>query len=252
MQAQRPPLAPPHGGNDYSAYNYQNVSRFQPPVSFGGPSMRSASVSALNFVPPEQTQIGRPTSFYASQTQQQQQQQQHFASSMHLNVGNEEPDHAVVPQALRNQQFQTDKNQPLMRGWLHHWDGWPIKFWHKRWAVLRTGSLNIYKSSTSDKLLNSFLLHNYQITVSGREDKNYRRFAFRCEAPGLKTLYFATEAENDMKEWIEKLRNAVQPAASNYSEAQRKQAEATDTSDYQQRYVIFMLSDSCCYYCFSP
>lgn len=219
-------FAPYTGANGDVYYNSRNFPMPQQSA------LRSASVNALHHQMPPASVQPSSVHFAPNPRQVRPQQPYHHASMAGL---------SSAPQGTANEQQQqqqpvpqqAQKGAPIMRGWLFHWEGWPIKFWQKRWAVLRLGTLNIYKSSTSDKLLNSFLLHNYQITMSGRGDKNYRRFAFRCEAPGLKTLFFASETEQDMNEWVKALQSAVQPMGTFHSHPpSQQQQQQEDVSDY--------------------
>ena len=98
-----------------------------------------------------------------------------------------------------------------MQGWLFHWEGWPIKYWHRRWAELKGGLLHIYKSPSNEKPLYSVDAENFnKIAVSGKIQKNYRRFAFRLEADNLKPMHFASENKEEMENWLKFLHDVVE------------------------------------------
>uniref|UniRef100_UPI00358E1144 pleckstrin homology domain-containing family A member 5-like isoform X3 n=1 Tax=Myxine glutinosa TaxID=7769 RepID=UPI00358E1144 len=87
-------------------------------------------------------------------------------------------------------------------------DSTGMKLWKRRWFVLCDYCLFYYKDSKEDFTLGSISLPSFQISPVDAEDKINRRFAFKAMHAGMRTYYFAADAADEMKAWMETMGHA--------------------------------------------
>uniref|UniRef100_UPI00358DE1F0 pleckstrin homology domain-containing family A member 5-like isoform X10 n=1 Tax=Myxine glutinosa TaxID=7769 RepID=UPI00358DE1F0 len=95
-----------------------------------------------------------------------------------------------------------------IKGWLQKQDSTGMKLWKRRWFVLCDYCLFYYKDSKEDFTLGSISLPSFQISPVDAEDKINRRFAFKAMHAGMRTYYFAADAADEMKAWMETMGHA--------------------------------------------
>ncbi|XP_033122129.1 pleckstrin homology domain-containing family A member 7-like [Anneissia japonica] len=109
----------------------------------------------------------------------------------------------VVPQVKRRKD-----DQVTMKGWLYKM-GSKFKVWKKVWCVISDFCLFYYKGPNDVNMQGSIVLPSYDIRSVDYADKANKKYAFKCTHQNMRTVIFAAESEQGMKQWIEALSRAA-------------------------------------------
>ncbi|KAJ1902231.1 hypothetical protein LPJ81_003632 [Coemansia sp. IMI 209127] len=103
------------------------------------------------------------------------------------------------------------KEQVHMEGFLYKKSGGAAnKAWNKRWCVLRSQALLIYKHFNEDKLKR--IIRADEIADVHRVERRNHSFAFEVETPE-RTFFFEASSEQELETWINRMRAVVASAA---------------------------------------
>ncbi|KAJ1772134.1 hypothetical protein IW140_001200 [Coemansia sp. RSA 1813] len=103
------------------------------------------------------------------------------------------------------------KEQVHMEGFLYKKSGGATnKAWNKRWCVLRSQALLIYKHFNEGKLKR--IIRADEIADVHRVERRNHSFAFEVETPE-RTFFFEASSEQELDTWINRLRAVVASAA---------------------------------------
>ncbi|KAJ1756825.1 hypothetical protein LPJ77_004280 [Coemansia sp. RSA 2523] len=143
----------------------------------------------------------------------------------------------IQPDAMRNRDQARDairKEQVHMEGFLYKKAGGASKTWNKRWCVLRSQALLIYKHSSEDKLKR--IIRADEIVDVRHVSRRNHEFVFDIETPE-RTFYFEASSEQELVTWTARVRdvvaavNASSDAASNRRSSESRHAPRTMAQD---------------------
>ncbi|KAJ1996463.1 hypothetical protein H4R26_006194 [Coemansia thaxteri] len=99
------------------------------------------------------------------------------------------------------------KEQVHMEGFLYKKaGGGASKAWNKRWCVLRSQALLIYKRFSEDKLKRA--IRADEITEIRPVERRNHSFVFEVETPG-RSFYFEASSEQELNTWLTQLKSVV-------------------------------------------
>ncbi|KAJ2483077.1 hypothetical protein IWW56_000597 [Coemansia sp. RSA 2131] len=147
----------------------------------------------------------------------------------------------IQPDSTRNRDQARDaikKEQVHMEGFLYKKAGGASKAstnaWNKRWCVLRSQALLIYKHSSEDKLKR--IIRADEIVDVRHVSRRNHEFVFDIETPE-RTFYFEASSEQELMTWTARVRavvatvNASSDAASNRRSSESRHAPRTSAQD---------------------
>ncbi|KAI9307294.1 hypothetical protein BJ944DRAFT_262143 [Cunninghamella echinulata] len=132
-------------------------------------------------------------------------------------ISDEDEDPALIPSEKTLELLQTEK--VCHSGYLLK-KGEKRRTWKKRWFVLRTTKLAMYKDKKEYKLLRIIDLHDI-LSVIQVTSKNKYRYVFAIYTP-KRTYYVQAEDQLTMKDWLEAIEQA---------KGELKQYDANDNSN---------------------
>ncbi|XP_071956922.1 uncharacterized protein [Antedon mediterranea] len=114
----------------------------------------------------------------------------------------------VIPKNVAPQVKRRKDDTVTMKGWLHKM-GSKLKAWKKVWCVISDFCLFYYKGPNDVNMQGSIVLPSYEIKLVDYADKATKKYAFKCCHKNMRTVIFAAETQEDMRQWMEALSKAA-------------------------------------------